>query len=435
MALNGDPYRTLGLAHGASLDEVKRAYRRLAKANHPDAAGPAALPHFLAIQEAYDQLTGDTPGPNPAIRRPAGSAKPRSEADAGRADATRRAYGGRPKAPRPQADRTQGGSGAFRAGRGATEGGSTAGQAGHGGPTAEPGKPGATRRGSAGRAGEPAAGVPGRRGKATLGSTSYDGADAGQFEPDWGGASWYGTTSGTYWTINPREYADPRKHGPDYQARARRATAGRADPDQREDAAVPPPRPAPWWDTTTGPATHEADPEADPDPAGAANAADRRRPAFRERDPDPARAAADLIRAIIDPAYGGFRGRVVRAFVGWLPIALGLGWLLGELTGCGRFAATCDDSVAPLIVVVQGSALVGLLLLPVVASLAASAALGLLAASVAATLVLSATGGAADEASRRAALGVLLVVAWVAGLSVAIGQRIRTASARSGPVS
>jgi len=34
-----DPYRTLGLERGASLDEVKRAYRRLVKANHPDAAG------------------------------------------------------------------------------------------------------------------------------------------------------------------------------------------------------------------------------------------------------------------------------------------------------------------------------------------------------------------------------------------------------------
>src|SRR5262249_37226930 len=61
-----------------------------------------------------------------------------------------------------------------------------------------------------------------RRGKATLGSTSYD--DAGPFEPDWAGASWYGTTSGTYWTVNPKEYADPRKHGPEYQARARRAS-------------------------------------------------------------------------------------------------------------------------------------------------------------------------------------------------------------------
>ncbi len=65
--------------------------------------------------------------------------------------------------------------------------------------------------------------------KATLGSTSYDGVERETFEPDWGGANWYGTTSGTYWTINPKEYADPRKHGPEYQARARRAARTGAD--------------------------------------------------------------------------------------------------------------------------------------------------------------------------------------------------------------
>ena len=78
------------------------------------------------------------------------------------------------------------------------------------------------------------------QGKATLGSTSYDGADAGPFEPDWGGASWYGTTSGTYWTINPKEYADPRKHGPEYQARARRTAGGRASPGSGRCSAAGP---------------------------------------------------------------------------------------------------------------------------------------------------------------------------------------------------
>jgi hypothetical protein len=126
---------------------------------------------------------------------------------------------------------------------------------------------------------------------------------------------------------------------------------------------------------------------------------------------------------------------VIRALVGWLPIALGLGWLVGELTGCGRFAATCDPSVDPLVLLIQGAALVALLLLPLAASLAAGAAIGLVVAAVAATLVLSATGTAADEGSRRATLGLLLLVAWLAGLTIAIVQRARSAASRVGPVS
>lgn len=38
------------------------------------------------------------------------------------------------------------------------------------------------------------------------GSTTYDGAT--EEEPVWDGAAWVGADSGTYWTVNPREYAD-----------------------------------------------------------------------------------------------------------------------------------------------------------------------------------------------------------------------------------
>ena len=75
MAPASDPYRTLGLNRGASLADVKRAYRALAKKNHPDAAGPSALPRLLAIQAAYEQLvarheSGTRPAePAPADRR------------------------------------------------------------------------------------------------------------------------------------------------------------------------------------------------------------------------------------------------------------------------------------------------------------------------------------------------------------------------------
>jgi curved DNA-binding protein CbpA len=490
MAFEGDPYRVLGLARGATLEEVKRAYRRLAKTHHPDAAGSGTLDRFLAIQAAYEQLVSGV-GRGPA--RPRGpSAAPRraSEADPERAEATRRAYGGR--------SRTRGTAGQSSA-RGGAAGGSdgdrdaasgdraraTGRQAGPGGPSAsgsptEGGSPGADTSGAGaeGRGGpDPEAAR--RHGKATLGSTSYDDANTGPFDPDWSGASWYGTTSGTYWTINPREYADPRKHGPEYQARARRASSPRhgptangvddlppaadreASPRDSMPHSAPPGRTTPpgeraraaggnrdagpsrqrdaWWDSPSeagGPFEAAGRPSTGP---AAARSAPRpihdERPSSHEPVPDPARAVANLVRALTDPRTGGSRGRVIRAIVGWLPIALGIGWLVGEVTGCGRFAATCDPAVSPLILLVQGGVLVVLLLSPLLSSFAVAAALGLLAMAVAATLVLSATGAAADEGTGRATLGVLLVLAWLAGLVIAIAQRARGASSRTGPVS
>lgn len=471
MALDPDPYRTLGLTRGASLDEVKRAYRRLAKINHPDAAGAGALPRFLAIQAAYEQLVG-LPGPAGSGSRAGPAARRRPyAADPDRTDATRRAYGGRPREPRAGADPAAGQRSRARRSDTGTPGGGT-GSRTPGGTAPRPGPRAGTRRGDAGNATPPGAtGRPssGRttgggaaegttrtgpaRGKATLGSTSYDGADAGPFEPDWGGASWYGTTSGTYWTINPKEYADPRKHGPEYQARARRAAGARdgtPDPEPRAGGA-PPGSPthttSSWWESTSGP-----EPEADqPAPEGQTTAfddsttnqrrrAEPRRTApgaidFDEPAPDPARAAIDLGRALTDAMSGGLRGRAVRAVIGWLPLALGLGWFVGELTGCGRFAATCDPAVAPLTTAGQGIALAVLFLLPEVAAIAAGAALVLLAAATGASLILSATGTAADEESRRSALAALLIVAWLGGLAIALVRRVRSGPRPARPVS
>src|SRR5882724_10846161 len=53
-----DYYKALGVPQAASADEIKRAYRKLAKANHPDSTGgdKAKESRFKDVQNAYDVL-------------------------------------------------------------------------------------------------------------------------------------------------------------------------------------------------------------------------------------------------------------------------------------------------------------------------------------------------------------------------------------------
>jgi curved DNA-binding protein len=58
MAADGDFYQILGVPREASQDDIQRAYRRLARANHPDVnKDPAAEERFKDISEAYDVLS------------------------------------------------------------------------------------------------------------------------------------------------------------------------------------------------------------------------------------------------------------------------------------------------------------------------------------------------------------------------------------------
>ena len=51
-----NPYDTLGVAKNASADEIKKAYRKLARESHPDASGGDEA-RFKEIQGAYDVLS------------------------------------------------------------------------------------------------------------------------------------------------------------------------------------------------------------------------------------------------------------------------------------------------------------------------------------------------------------------------------------------
>jgi len=414
--MSTDPYRVLGLPRDATLAEVKQAYRRLAKANHPDTAGQAAIPRFLEIQTAYEELVGGSPGRR-ARARP-GTAAPREpwRADADRARAAREAYERARARPRRGTRPT-----------GPGEAGGTAGA-----PPREP------------RSGK----------RATLGSTSYDGADQEPFDPDWSGATWYGTTSGTYWTLNPKEYADPRKHGPEYQARARRR-AGTGDPgsDGAATEAEVTDHGAPDARATDGGAADEPTP-ASPGASASDGVADRsagaasrsagRRPTFGTAPPPPpsspptdraVSAPEPALFRFLDDARRSVSGRLVLALVGWLPIGIVLAVILGESTGCIRYAAECQGPFGAATLIGQGSVVVLLLLVPRLAAVATLGTIAVLAASIPAAAVLSVSGGARDPAGATTAFAIVLTVAWIVGVGVGSARvALLAAGARRPPV-
>jgi uncharacterized membrane protein YphA (DoxX/SURF4 family) len=131
------------------------------------------------------------------------------------------------------------------------------------------------------------------------------------------------------------------------------------------------------------------------------------------------------VRAWLDDTSPGAIARVGRAVLGWAPIAFGIGWLSGEMSGCGRFAAACDDTAAMTAWVAQIAALVVLLAVGRLARIASLATLTTLAAAIPAALLLSATGGPDDAATGRMVLSGLLAIAWAVGLVLGLTREVR----------
>ncbi|HEV8460927.1 MAG TPA: J domain-containing protein [Gaiellaceae bacterium] len=56
MSERRDPYIVLGVARQASGEEIARAYRRAARASHPDSGGAGSAERFQAVSDAYELL-------------------------------------------------------------------------------------------------------------------------------------------------------------------------------------------------------------------------------------------------------------------------------------------------------------------------------------------------------------------------------------------
>ena len=340
MATDPDPYRTLGLERGASLDEVKRAYRRLAKANHPDAAGEAALPRFLAIQAAYDQIAGPE-ADEPARRRPAAIVAPRPDAPGtptrDRAGATYRAYGGRPTDRRPgRHDR---------------------------GPRPRP-RAGPTRA----AAGRPRPPRPPK--KATLGSTSYDGVEAETVRPGLGWRVVVRHDLGHVLDAQPQGVRGPAQARPGVPGAGPASQAGGASTAHPTSRVEPPAAEAPRRRSVRASAdAHDRvvvgghrRRAAPTDRASDASRGQRQSASPTSRSPhgappprwSPHPTPTSRPPTTLAPCGDGWMtdrptlgARIGRAVVGWAPIALGIGWRCGEISGCGRFAATCPPDGGP----------------------------------------------------------------------------------------
>jgi hypothetical protein len=51
-----DPYEVLGVPHGSTQDDIKKAYHERAKRCHPDIHGDGSAEQFIRVQEAYEKL-------------------------------------------------------------------------------------------------------------------------------------------------------------------------------------------------------------------------------------------------------------------------------------------------------------------------------------------------------------------------------------------
>jgi hypothetical protein len=311
-----------------------------------------------------------------------------------------------------------------------------------------------------------------------MGSTSYDEA-RDPADATWSGASWYGPTSGEYWIVNPREYADPRKHGPGYQQRARRsataddvveangdgsptaesmatgargnstaadATSARAAaPGVAAPGAAAPRGDAPNPTTARRGRAFAGAPPADEDtwrdsgPSGRDArrwSAPPRQPWAADADDEGAAPLPGDQRSGFDPFALGGAGRdwlgspgddpirrLGLALVAWPPIGLAAAAAISEVTGCGSYSAACGGSDVLLPWLAQAAILGLLLLLPPLARLFVGGTIAVIMALVPVTafLVVVGAGGAPQAAF---ALGLLLALAWLAGVAwTAVGRR------------
>jgi hypothetical protein len=123
-----------------------------------------------------------------------------------------------------------------------------------------------------------------------------------------------------------------------------------------------------------------------------------------------------LLRAILEtPA--GFRMRLVLAVAAWPPLGVAGSLLIGELTGCARFAASCAGtaSFGSLVLAAQLAILVALLAIAPLARIGAVGSLAVVLAALPVVAFLTAAGAPYAPEAGPTSLLALLGIAYVLG--------------------
>ena len=115
---------------------------------------------------------------------------------------------------------------------------------------------------------------------------------------------------------------------------------------------------------------------------------------------------------------------MVLALIAWPPIGLAAAQLLGDLTGCDRYAASCSQPASLLGWLAQPVVVAVLLLLPRLAQVAAVASLVVGVAALGGAAVLSSMGGTRAPAAASSLLLAILVMAYAVGLIGALSGRV-----------
>ena len=139
-------------------------------------------------------------------------------------------------------------------------------------------------------------------------------------------------------------------------------------------------------------------------------------PAFKSPVPTPRSGPA---RYASTPA-----GRIGLAVVGWIPIGVALAAASDAVPACDGVATVCSDPLRAGIWPVHLVIIALLAAIPRLGAIAAVGAVAFLGVGLVATPVLLAIGGAQTREGTAAALAVVLVVAWLAGIALALSGRI-----------